>query len=208
MARKAPEQMFEHVLDTKKGWFDMSALDFAGQLHADVEFDVPAGRVLHLDSVEHAADVGTGGGGQKPQAYLKPGAHQTGPALFNWQGSYDFDVSNPGTTPSGLFMHKAISPAGNLNTLVALGGYELESTEFDADQTYEPNQLLTAEGGDAEEDETTSGVLTNQGSGSNDLVQQFVDPVVGIVSTGEHKNHNQVQTLAFWTAWLPGAFQA
>jgi hypothetical protein len=35
-------------------------------------------------------------------------------------------------------------------------------------------------------------------------VKQFTDPVIGVVSSGTHKNHNQVQTLSFWTVWLPG----
>ena len=198
-------QQVEHCLDTKKGWFDMASLDFAGKLDEDVEFDVPGGRVVHVHEVSHDADVGVGGGGQKPRPTFRPGCHNTGPALFVWSGSSDLNVSNPGNTASGRFVHRAISPAGNMNTLVSLGGYELETTEFDDDQTYLPNQLLTAPQGYLAAASATAGVLTNRRPGGAGAVRQFTDPVCGIVSTGEHTNHHGVQTLAFWCAWLPGA---
>lgn len=197
MAKKAPELMFEHGVDVKKGWFDMTALDFQAKLDEDVEFDLPAGRVVHVYAVEHDE-------GGKPRATFRPGAHATGPALTLINGSADGDVSNPGTTLGGLFMHKAIMPGGEMTGLVHLGAYELETTEFDKDQTYVVNQLLTARQGILEATEDYAGVVTNQKSGGGAVVA-YTDAVIGIVSTGEHRNHNRVQTLAYWAYHLPGA---
>lgn len=177
----APKLITEQGMDVKKGWFDMSSLDYSAKLSANVTFDVPAGRVVHLDTAGE----------------FRPGAHVTGVALFLLNGSTDADVSNPGTTAAGNFMHKAISPTGKMSGLVATGGYEISSSEFDSSLTYVPGQLLTATASNT--NATTGGRITNAS------VTQFVTPVVGVVSSGKAKNHNQVFALSFWTAWLPGA---
>ena len=177
----APDLMFEHGLDVKKGWFDMASLDYDAKLNSSVSFDVPRGRVVHVDS------SGT----------FTPGAHNTGVAIFLLNGSADADVSNPGTTAAGNFMHKAIAPSGKMSGLVATGGYEISTTEFDSARTYAAGDLLTA--AISTSNATTGGVLTNNG------VVQYVNPVVGVVSSGKAKNHNGVQSLSFWCVWLPGA---
>lgn len=177
----APDLMFEHGLDVKKGWFDMASLDYDAKLASAVEYAVPRGRVVHVDS----------------DGSFRPGAHNTGVAIFLLNGSEDADVSNPGTTAAGNFMHRAISPSGKLSGLVATGGYEISTTEFDATQTYAPGDLLTA--AQSLDDATVGGVLTNE-----DVVQ-FINPVVGVVSSGKAKNHNGVQALSFWCVWLPGS---
>ncbi len=181
----APKLMYEHGFDAKKGWFDMSALDFSAKLSANVTFTPPGGRVVHLNS----------------DGEFEMGCHNTAPAIFLIQNGDDFDVDNPGTTPSGLFMHKAIAPAQNMSGLVALGAYELDDTEFDDSLDYAPGDLLTAAANNTVL--ATGGLLTNEVS--NAAVEQYVDPVCGIVSTGKHQNHNRVWTLSFWTCWLPGA---
>jgi hypothetical protein len=177
----APNRITEKGLDVKKGWFDMASLDYSAKMSSAVTFDVPAGRVVHLDT----------------NGEFRPGAHSTGVALFLLQGSADADVSNPGTTASGNFMHKAIAPTGKLTGLVATGGYEIASSEFDSTLTYTPGQLLTATASNT--NATTGGRITNAS------VTQFVTPVVGVVSSGKAKNHNGVYALSFWCAWLPGA---
>lgn len=184
MAATAPELMFEHGFDAKKGWFNMSALDFAAKMSDDVTFAVPRGRVVHLNE----------------DGEFEMGCHVTGPAIFLLQGSADPDVNNPGQTPGGYFMHHAVSPTGVFSGLVALGAYEIDNTEFDRTKDYAPNELLTALANNTTL--ATGGVLTNEVS--SNPVEQFVDPVCGIVSTGKHKNHNGIWTLSFWTAWLPG----
>lgn len=177
----APALPFEHGFDVKKGWFDMAALDYDAKLSSNVSFVVPRGRVVHLNS----------------NGEFEMGAHNTGVAVFLLNGSEDADVSNPGTTAAGNFMHQAVAPTGKLSGVVATGGYEIDNTEFDSSRTYTPGDLLTAVADNS--DATTGGRLTNEN------VTQFEQPVVGVVSSGKHKNHNGVQTLSFWCVWLPGA---
>jgi len=192
MSQYGPSQMFEHGIDPVRGFnTDLNHLDCIGKLHSAVTFVVPAGRVAHIFSID---------AGGKP--VFKLGAHRTSPAIFLINGSAHFDVSNPGTSPGGIFGHRAIAPVGFMSGLVALGGFELEDTEYDKDQEYATGDLLTASAAD-QTDEETAGVITNQGVSGD--VEQYVDPVIGIVSTGERTNHNDVGVLGFWTAWLPGA---
>lgn len=176
----APDLLTEHGLDVKKGWFDMASLDYSAKLSSAVTFTVPRGRVVHVDSTGAFA----------------MGAHNTNVAVFLLNGSGDADVSNPGTTAGGKFMHQAVAPTGKLSGLVATGGYEIASTEFDTSRTYTPGDLLTAAADNT--DAAVGGVLTNES------VEQFVTPVVGVVSSGKAQNHNGIQALSFWSVWLPG----
>jgi len=180
----SPDLPFEHGLDIKKGWFDMASLDYSAKL-GTVSFVVPRGRVVHLEVVGGA------------EVFL-PGVRNTDVAIFLLNGSSDADVSNPGTTASGRFMHQAISPSGKLSGVVATGGYEIDSTEFNANLSYAPGDLLTAPTGTSSGSAATAGVLTNA------AVTVYVTPVVGVVSSGKHVNHNGVDTLSFWSAYLPG----
>jgi hypothetical protein len=181
----APDLLFEHGLDVKKGWFDMASLDYSAKLSSTVEYPVKRGRVVH---------VGADG------AFV-PGAHVTNVAIFLLNGSEDADVSNPGTTAAGNFMHQAVAPTGKLSGLVATGGYEISSTEYDATKTYTPGDLLTA--AQSLSNPAVGGVLTNVvGSAA---VTQFVNPVVGVVSSGAARNHNGINAISFWCVWLPGA---
>lgn len=184
----APSLMFEHGLDVLKGWFQPSALDFSAKLSDNVTFDVPAGRVMHVNAAGE----------------LETGVGETDMGLFLIQGSTEFDVSNPGTTPAGNFLQQAIAPTGVMTGLVATGGYEIESTEFDTDQEYTQGDLLTA--AVANSTLATGGVLTNVGSGGAGDVEQFVDPVCGVVSRGSYNNCHGIAVVAFWSVWLPGAY--
>jgi hypothetical protein len=177
--------MFEHGLDVKKGWFDMASLDYSAKL-GNVNYDVPRGRVVHLELASNK------------EVFL-PGVSGSHMAVFLLNGSADADVSNPGTTAGNSFMHQAVSPTGKLSGLVATGGYEIATTEFvktanSADVVYSPGDLLTApvSGGSAVE-----GVLTKAN------VVPYVTAVCGVVSSGASKNHNGVSTLSFWSVYLP-----
>lgn len=177
----APDLLTEHGLDVKKGWFDMASLDYSAKLSSAVTFAVKRGRVVHVDS----------------NGEFRPGAHDTNIAIFLLNGSEDADVSNPGTTAGGRFMHQAVAPTGKMSGLVATGGYEIATTEFDTSRTYTPGDLLTATASNS--NATTGGRVTNES------VTQYVTPVVGVVSSGKAQNHNGIQALSFWTVWLPGA---
>ena len=178
----APDLPFEHAVDIKKGWFDMASLDYSAKL-GSVSFTVPRGRVVHLEHVDGK------------EVFL-PGVRATDVAIFLLNGATDADVSNPGTTASGRFVQQAISPSGKLSGVVATGGYEIDSTEFHSELSYVAGDLLTA---------PTGSCPINSGTLTNASVTQFVTPVVGVVSSGKHVNHNGVSTLSFWSVWLPGA---
>lgn len=187
----APDLMFEHGLDVKKGWFDMASLDYSAKLKSTVAYDVPRGRVVHLEK-EGGKDV------------FVPGVSGSHVAIFLLNGSTDADVSNPGTTAAGNFMHQAVSPSGKLSGLVATGGYEIATTEYvktsgGSAVTYAPGDLLTA---------PTSGGAAVEGVLTKSSAVQYVDPVCGVVSSGAAKNHNGVDTLSFWCVYLPAGTAA
>jgi hypothetical protein len=177
----APDLMTEHGLDVKKGWFDMASLDYSAKKAAGLDFDIKRGRVVHVNA----------------DGEFEPGMHKTNVAIFLLNGSADADVSNPGTTAGGNFMHLAIAPTGKMSGLVATGGYEISSTEFKTDRTYVPGDLLTAN--TCASPNAYDGKLTNNG------VTQYVTPVCGVVSSGATLNHNGIPALSFWTVWLPGS---
>jgi len=189
-------QMFEQALDPLKGWFHLSALDKSAKLSAVLlaaATTVPAGRVAVLDdNGEFTLD----------RTAITNAA--TAMPIFLWNGKDHPDVYNDGTSPTTDVVHwYAISPTGVMSGLVATGGYELQSTEYDTAQTYTPNQLLTAD---------TDGVLSNQSA------VQFTNWICGVCSwhvqadnqaaapTGpEGTNAHGVGTLSFWTYFLPAS---
>lgn len=186
----SPDLMFEHCTNAKKGWFDMSSLDIAAPGSANVTFPIPRGRVVHLNSV-----------GQ-----FEMGLSGTEMGVFLLNGSYDYDVNNPGTTRGGNFVQQAVMPSGNLSGLVATGGYELYTTEYDPSRTYTPGDLLTAVANNTSS--AVGGLLTNAGTGSHGNVKQYVDAACGVVSTGlgPHPNQNSMSVLSLWPIYLPGAY--
>jgi|GEM_PF-4700122 len=193
MPATAPSLMFEHALSHPKGWFEPSALDFSAKLSPNVTLQAFGGRVVHVNAAGE----------------FEMGLEQTSMAIFLLQADTDFDVSNPGTTPAGNFMHQAVAPAGNMSGLVAAGGYELESTEFDIapNAAYAPNHLLTALASNTVQ--ATGGVLCNDragAGGSAGLVRQYTENACGVVSRGQFKNEHNVDVLAFWPIYLPAAF--
>lgn len=175
----APSLMFEHGNSILKGWFQPAALDKHAKLSANVTFDVPRGRVVHLNSAGE----------------FEMGIANRQMAIFLHQASDDFDVSNPGTTPAGNFMHQPISNIGIMSGVVATGAYEIETTEFNDGQTYAPNDTLTA--GNSNSTLSTGGVLTKVNA------TPYTHPVCGVVSSGRYVNCHGIPVLAFWPVYLP-----
>jgi hypothetical protein len=201
-----PSQMFKNTLNPLKGWPSPTALDFVGQLHSAVTISpLPAGRCVHVDSIT-AITAGYGPGpatGKGGVPLLKTGVVGTQMGLFTFQGSQDFDVSNPSsstTNASGTINDWfAVAPVGNIMCLVATGAYELETTEFDTAQTYLPNQPLRAVSADTVATAGTGGgCLTNQG------VTVGTNAFVGVVSRGVYTNAYGVSALAFWPVYDRG----
>lgn len=193
MPGPAPSLMFEHCLNHPKGWFEPAALDYDAKLSPNVSIQAFGGRVVHVNAAGEF-EMGIAGAAM---------------AIFLLQADTDFDVSNPGTTPAGNFMHQAIAPTGKMSGLVATGGYELESTEFDntPNLAYAPNQLLTAKADNGVQ--ATGGVLSNDragAGGSTGVVRQYVDPACGVVARGQFKNEHNVDVLSFWPVYLPAVF--
>ncbi|HUU98849.1 MAG TPA: hypothetical protein VM487_24215 [Phycisphaerae bacterium] len=186
----APRQMTAHTLEAPKGWPSPHAVDFAAKLSANVTIDpLFAGRVVHLNA---AGEYETGlpatiGKGHMP--------------IFLFNNSDDPDVSNDGgdaATEAGVWV--PLAPTGKMMGLVAVGAYELESTEFQSEAslgaTYAPGDCLTAT--NANTTAATGGRITRTTNGL-----AYSAPVCGVVSRGVFTNSHGRSALAFWPVWLP-----
>jgi hypothetical protein len=195
--------MFDHTLTPLKGWPRMTALDFDAYLSPNVNIGGTNASPLSGQVIHNTAQG------------FEMGANLTQMAVFLWPNAYDFDVQNPGVpagvplggTPGNPPAWVPIRPTGKLVGLVAIGAYELESTEFDTAQTYVINQPLRAVTSNTD---ANAGKLTNQsasagqGFGSPGLIVPYTDTVVGVVSRGAYTNSFGKQVLAFWPVYLPG----
>jgi hypothetical protein len=108
-------------------------------------------------------------------------------AIQNWN---DFDV-NSDYDP----IHGPVNMSGgSQSAVVATGGFEIETSEYNALVTYACNDLLvpsTAVGG--------VGKVTRAASGD----VYGAAPVVGIVSQAANTNRDGTSVLRFWTTFLP-----
>ena len=186
-----PRQMTAHTLEAPKGWPSPHAVDYQAVFDA-TQLSTISGNVAFSGRCVHVAADGE----------FEFGVTALQMPLFLWQNSDDPDVENPGGDPAtvaGAWV--AVAPTGKINALVAAGAYELASTEFDATQTYVPNELLFAATGTTL---ATAGVLTNVaiGDGWPNV------PAVGVVSRGRTSasaaNSHGVAELHFWPQYLPG----
>lgn len=173
-----PRQMFDHTLDAVKGWIpgNMASLDCAAKLSANVTIDpVYAGRVVHKND----------------DGEFEMGVTGTQMGIFLTQNSDDKDVEGD----SGDDM-QAIAPTGVMSGLVATGGYEVATTEFDDDQTYHINDALRAIASNS--NATTGGRLTNAS------FTLGTTAAVGVVSKLPAANSHKKRVLTLWTAFIPG----
>ena len=181
-----PSAMYLNTLNPLKGWPSPTAVDFTGKISANVTVKpVNAGRVVHVSSILNNV----------PQ--LELGCVGPQMAIFLFQSSLDFDVTNPGVTGDYTY---GISPKGISSGLVACGAYELETTEFDQTRQYLPNQPLRSPASNT--DAVNGGILTNQGIGVN-ASATYANAICGVVSRGVYKNAYGQQALAFWPVYLP-----
>lgn len=201
-------QMFEQALDALKGWFHLTALDKSAPLDADLLASAtvtPAGRCAGINNAgDFVIDVCLA----NAATFTK---YWSAMPIFLWNGSDHPDVYNDGTSPvTGTVHWYGISPTGIMSGLVATGGYELQTTEFDDTQTYVANDLLSAMNqtdGDAAGD---YGKLTNQNAAPG------TDRIVGVASWHVQSdnqadaatspvgtNAHGVTTLSFWSYFLP-----
>ena len=181
-----PTQMFTNTLDAIKGWFHEAALDhsapFAGgqEVAGGVAQEYKPGMVASLNSSDQ----------------LVLGCDGNSVAIFLLNSEDDPDVANASFAGSGEWV--SIGPSGTLSGLVATGGYELESTEYD-DAVYNPGDPLFSK------------VTTNALCGLLQKGTVYSDAIVGVVSkkqvasgsSGHVKNSHGQSVLRFWTVWLP-----
>lgn len=171
--------MVEHELNPVKGWWDEHSLDKSADLSIAEGKTAYAGMVVSLN-VARKFQLGLGCGDV---------------AIFLRQNSYDFDVvgDTGGLVGSGNGQPTDGAPVPRMSGLVALGPFELQSTEFDVGQAdaYLPNTPLTAGAPGAAD----AGVIQPG--------EAYVDTICGVVSDGVITNEHGVEVLQFWTAWLP-----
>ena len=177
-------QMYDHELNPVKGWWDAHALDKSANLATGETF--VAGQVVSLNSSAEFVK-GLSAAGAMP--------------VFVLQNSTDFDTgasfadTNAYNGAGGRYeMDSGFGPAGGVRIvsgLVATGGYELESTEYDAGGTYAPNTPLTTG--------------ANAGTNAGNLIPGtfYADTIVGVCSAAPRTNEHGKSVLAFWSYFLP-----
>ena len=159
-----PAQMFDHELNPVKGWPSPYAVDKVA-VPANPSAAAPAGSLMYLDS----------------NGKFALGASDTSVAIFAIQGQNDFDANaDVGNITGGI-----------QSGLVALGAYELETTEYVTTDAYVPNTQLVAASGD-----DLGKVKANAGN-------TYAANVVGVVSDGALTNDHNKSVLRFWPCYLP-----
>lgn len=220
-----PGQSYAHTLTALKGWYRETALDAEVKPTTNVNIG-SAGLPLQSGLTVHAVGVGTytdpyGGAISGPSTFtveMGCGSDQ-GLPIFLWSGSNEPDITNPGV-PAGTsaFGDSTYGPPDfgavfpgqtgteNMAALVGSGAYELETTEFDTDQTYAPGQYLrtVTSNTSANAGKVTNQRATTSAFGSDGLIVPGTDTVVGIVSRGKYVNANRKNALAFWCWFVRG----
>jgi hypothetical protein len=166
--------MTAKTLNALKGWPQPAAVDFNAQFDPTALATlnpILAGSVLSLNSSGNYL-LGVGNANVMP--------------LFLFNNSDDPDVQNYGGDPStdaGNWV--GVTPTGGAMTLVAIGAYELVSTQFVAG-SYPPNTPLTSPA----QGSSNNGSLVAGTLGTN--------MIVGFVSRGVVDNGYGHDALAFW----------
>jgi hypothetical protein len=173
MGNLTPSQMFDHSLVVVKGPSLLNRLDFFTDLHPSASMN--AGGVCSINPSKLMIDgCDNGFMFNRPMPLF---------AIQNWD---DYDVNSDVGNIAG----------GVLSAVVAVGGFEVETTEY-VTGTYRPNDLLTpATGG-------------NLGKVRRCVVGPYKSELVcGCVSTGTNTNEYTKSTLRFWTMFLPAGSHA
>jgi len=129
-----PAQMFDHDLNATKGWPSPYAVDKAAEMVLEEGQIAYRGQVASLNA----------------SAKLQLGLACAAMPIFLLNNSYDFDVAGDDYSLVGRG-----TGLPNMSGVVAIGAYELESTEYDSNETYHPNDSLTA----GEPGEADAGVI-------------------------------------------------
>jgi hypothetical protein len=167
-----PDQVFDHRLNPLKGWPSPYAVDKSANLSDSVTAaDVRDGMVLSLNaSGEFALGLA---------ANAMP--------IFALNDGTDFDVNGD---DGNVFAGKGAAQA-KMSGLVAVGGFEIETTEFDTTGTYLPNQALTSPApGDTDAGKVKPGTF-------------YEDTICAVVSDGESTDAHKNSVVRCWPYFLP-----
>lgn len=229
-----PGQAYDHDLLVTKGLHPDYPVDARGRFAATVDFTViiaHAGRVVYQSDVNNTANVSgnllTGRGPGVPVFRMGRAGFKGGPPFWMWNGAYDPSVSNKGT-PSGVaavgastyvapwvsaLPGRAPDQTNSLWVLSGIAPLKLETTEYDAAQTYAVGDFLRAVTLD---NNANGGVVTNQnasgGAALATTTSTFTllagaaaaDTVVGYVADKTYNNAYDRGVLSLWTYFLPG----
>jgi len=169
MGTLTPAQMFDHTLNVIKGPSLMHRLDFRAAPAASEA--IAAGSVCSINAAgQLIAGCTVGAAMNRPMP------------MFSIQNVDDFDANSDVGNISG----------GVMSAIVATGGFEIETTEYDTAGTYNPNDFLTADG-------------VNTGDVKRMVEAPYGGQVgVGVVSEGTSTNADGKSVIRFWTVYLPG----
>ena len=163
-----PAQMFDHTLNVIKGPSLMHRLDFAAAPKAGEV--IRAGSVCSIDaSGQLVAGCPAGTAMNQPMP------------MFAIQNVDDFDANSDIGNMSG----------GVMSAIVATGGFEIETTEYEVSGVYNPNDLITASS-------STPGHIARMGE-----APYGGQVAVGCVSKGVSTNADGKSVVRFWTLFLP-----
>lgn len=167
MGTLVPDQNYDHLLITISGWTGMHDLQKAAKFKDGEVFY--RGALVSLDTNgELVAGLSS--------AIAMP--------LFAINAYNDLDVNSDVGNTAG---------EGIVGTMVAVGGYEIRTTEFEPTGTYAPNVQLEADAGTAGFVVSKSADWGKNGNGA------CVGVCVGPTNT---ENYNQ-ETVGFWPVYLP-----
>ena len=165
-----PAQMYDHELNPVKGWPSPYAVDKSADM------------VLGEDEVAYRGQVASLNSNAKFQLGLECAAMPI--FLLNTSKDYDVVGDDYNLVGNGTGVPR-------MSGVVAIGGYEVESTEYDEASVYAPNDALTAGAPGAAD----AGVLQPG--------ELYADTICGVVSDGTAMNEFKRNVLRFWPVWLP-----
>jgi len=187
----APNQVSTRALNSGKGFNNPYRLDYTAQHAPTTTTELFGGSCVHLNSL-----------GQ-----FEPGAVGTQMPMILIQRSLDYDVINESPPVDGWY---DVVLSGRGSALVCSGGFQLETTEFDAQPstTFAYNDALHSPtaGQITGGDKSAAGKLFNKRSwpgGSGAAIAPYTDNICGIAAGPVKVNAHAVKVLSFWTVYIP-----
>jgi hypothetical protein len=207
-----PRQVFTHMLQGLAGWFDEHAIQFIGKVSASVTYRDADGFLMPWPGTVVHTDPNTAFDPKAGASFLL-GAKNSHMPIYLGQWRQDPDVVNPGDVQTDAYGWASIMREVQ-SGLVAVGGYEIATTEYDKTQgvTFKPGDKLHAPTVDqitSGTDYSMAGKIYNRKGwpgGANAALTAGTDAICGIVSRGVSTTHllQKQSALAFWTYFQPG----